>query len=80
MAMFTPDEVAAVRCQLADLLDRVSRAPSIVHAEHQSGQTIGYAKALADLGLLTEDECDDLRRKALRAGTGWMPPNIPRVP
>ncbi|AHZ73521.1 hypothetical protein OU5_P0269 (plasmid) [Pseudomonas mandelii JR-1] len=80
MATFTPDEVAAARRQVADLLDKVSTAPSIVHGEHQSGQAIGYAKALADLGLLTEDECNEVRRKALRAGTGWMPPDIRSAP
>lgn len=76
MATFTPDEVAAARRQLADLFYQVSTAPFIIHAEHQAGVAIGYAKALTDLGMLPTDECKNFCLKAIKAGTGWMPPHL----
>jgi len=76
MTQFPQNEKDDANRRIADLLDEVRTAASIVHAQHKSGVVIGYAKALCDLGMLTDDECKDVCRKALLTEQGWMPPNL----
>ncbi|MEZ1440113.1 hypothetical protein QVM41_28050 [Pseudomonas shirazica] len=59
--------IAIAHTYLAGVLERARAATSIDDAKHESSVAIGYARLMADLGLLTEDEYMAKSSEALQA-------------